>query len=82
MKRLKQDVKLNSISEYSFICTDRTFFAEGFNLTEKPSGKSEKKDAMAAKNKPSKALEEDDLGFCNGGDSSSSDNQINNNEDY
>lgn len=31
MNRLKNDVRLNSVSEYSFQCIDKSFFAEGFD---------------------------------------------------
>jgi hypothetical protein len=53
MNRLKQDVRLNSISEYSFQCVDKTFFAEGFDS----SGKNGNKRAQpVVLKKPSKAL--------------------------
>ena len=85
MQRLRQDVKLNSLSEYSFICIDRGFFAEGFNLTDKSmekeaGGKADKKKPMVKKKK-SKAVEDEDLGFCFG-DSSDEDGGNNNKEDY
>jgi hypothetical protein len=31
MNRLKNDVRLNAVSEHSFQCIDKTFFNEGFD---------------------------------------------------
>ena len=37
INRLRQDVRLNSVSEYSFVCVDKSFFSEGFESTDKKS---------------------------------------------
>ncbi len=68
MNRLKHDVRLNSISEYSFVCVDKTFFNEGYNLSD--GGTTQKSTLPIVQKKQSKAVEEDELGFCFGDDSS------------
>lgn len=64
---------MNCINERSFVCLDKTFFHEGFALSDKkpkfsPLSMEESKGrpglSMISK-KPGKRVEDDDLGFCN-----------------
>jgi hypothetical protein len=67
VRRLKEDVRLNAVSEYSFICVDRSFFQEGFSLTDKPksSQDADKRPTFIPNKKGTgKTVDEEDLGFC------------------
>ena len=74
IKRLKDDYRMNSVNERSFVCIDRSFFATGFSLSEpilnkrggQPSNNQEEevKNAPAKSFAPKRQVDDDDLGFC------------------
>jgi hypothetical protein len=78
MDRLRRDFLMNCINERSFVCKDRTFFRHGFSLNEPSTNgrrdglgprEEEKKSHIQPKHHIRKHLvEEDDLGFCFGGE--------------
>lgn len=70
IKRLKDDYRMNSVNERSFVCLDRSFFATGFSLSEpalnkRGDNKEEVKTNGPAKTfAPKRQVDDDDLGFC------------------
>ena len=82
MQRLERDYSLNSINDRTFVCIDRKFFKNGFNINE-PSTNGRRDGLGATQEEEKKGLsqieygkrhgrrevvEEDDLGFCFGDD--------------